>query len=137
MLLTEASHKEARKKADKDVKQWIGENIKEGATVLKLDNFKTGKVEITRASEKSVLAHFNTFEENYYTMQLLELLPNAKFLENAAIVEKANAKRKRGVVAYNYYEVIIEGKKYRLNMELHSKGIEIPYAINKIKGEQS
>lgn len=124
---------EVNKYYDGMVKSWMDKNIDEGETVHELKNIKSGKISITRAAIREIMNHANGSNKLVAT-KLPELLPELKlFKENVPLKKGSNAKEKRGVTHYNYYEFDISGKKYLLNMEVFKNGMEKPYSVRSKK----
>ena len=114
--------------------EWIGKNIDDGVQVIELENFKTGKVQISRAGMRNIVDH-NDKSEKLVITKLLELLPELKLEKsNVKLSDKPNTEKKikRGVKHYNYYKVDINKQKYRVNTEVFD-GYEKPYAVKCIK----
>jgi len=133
--------KEETKKAYK----WIENNIVENGYSLpavKSNKTDTFHLKVTRGALKDVVDHFKTANDKLLIIDVVKQLPlrknpipgelgKYKKGDPEKIKKNLDKKKKRGVVSYNYYDIIINKKQYLLNCEVFKGGYEKPYAVTK------
>ena len=113
---------------------WVDKNITEGITEIPLENFKTGKVVVTRSSLKRDVIDHLTGSDKLLARDIMEQLPEAEFFEFRELIkEKPNYKEKitRRVTGYNYYTLKIGGEDFVINVEIIGDKFEKLYAVRR------
>lgn len=132
-------NKAARKSKDKEIKEWAKENVNEKGSVVKANNFKTGKAFVRRKNVRNIAGHFTDLSMKEMAKDVFEIVKGAKYADSAKLDqsrkgktdENIKDKKDRGVEKYNYYRFQWNGEEYRLNVEVID-GKEYPFSVNKI-----
>lgn len=123
--------KQVNRNIDRIWVDWIQRHVPEGEHRKALKNIQTGSLSISRKSVKNVLQHIAEADNKYLVNRLLSNTDKMTFLHSKPLdVSKANYKAKaaRGVLRYNYYSVVLEGRKFQINTEEYN-GFEKLYAF--------
>lgn len=137
--LEREERRRALREADKKVKEWA----KEHAGIHASAHYETGRIKINstiagrfadhaRSEEnKWLIREIKDRPEKLHFLRRAELGAN-KDMSNPAHVKNVSKKDDRGVIAYNYYNYVIDGKIYRVGFEVISKGGRVweePYFV--------
>lgn len=131
--------KEKRKVKNTEIKGWIQKNIPQNGKTIKTPNFKTKEATILRKNIKSIASHFTNPDLKDIATNIFSWIKECNYTSSASLndssIEKSikniEAKQRRGVTGYNYYEFKWKKEMYRLNVELIN-GKEHPYSVNLI-----
>jgi SPP1 gp7 family putative phage head morphogenesis protein len=130
-LLNTEVKRDLSKYYDKVMRAWLEENVDKHAQTVKLDNFKSGKVTVSRSAMRELLNHASQ-SRKLIVKEVQNLLPQMKFEKNVPLAgndEKLLKKAAKGVVSMNYYSFKVNDIEYLLNMEVYTSGEERMYAI--------
>jgi SPP1 gp7 family putative phage head morphogenesis protein len=137
-LYNKAYSKDIRVKKDKEIREWTQKHIPAGGLEMKLDNFKTGNILLTRRNVKNISDHFTDPSLKDMAKDIISIVKTSEYMQYSKLDKrtrknKANIDKKiaRGVSGYNYYWFMWKGEKYRLNVEIIGNK-EHPYMVNKI-----
>lgn len=126
----------ARKAKDKELNEWVKNNVPEGGKITSAPTLKTGKLKTSRSSYYSIIDHLSDPQLKELAKdipQIIKTLSKDAYMGNEILNEtKPNyiKKKARKVVEYYYYQFEKNGIKLRLNMEVINYEFEQPYAIN-------
>lgn len=127
--------KALRKAKDLEIKEWAKINIPEIGKIIKLENFQTGEIHISRAAIKSICGHFSSSDLKEVSKHIVTKLKNCKYIDSAPLNPESHnyeKKLRQGVTKFHYYEFEWNKQKFRLNTEEIDGKIEKPYAANLI-----
>ncbi len=128
-VLDKPTHRAVNKYYSDKAIGWIKNNVK-GYDSIDLDNFKTGKVLISKSSLREIVNHAIGRDKMIATA-IPESLADLKLLEDNIPLKKDDAKKKdRGVMYFNHYLYKGETNDYVVQMEVYDHG-EKPYSIYK------
>jgi len=118
-----------------EIKEWAKTNIPDIGKVVKLDNFKTGEIHISRAAIKSICGHLTNPDLKEVSKYIITNLKTCKHIDSAPLdTERHNYEKKlrQGVTKFHYYEFEWNKQSFRLNTEEINGKVEKPYAVNLI-----
>ena len=110
-------------------------NVPESGKIVKVKNFQTGEVHISRGAIKSICGHLTNPDLKEVSKHIINNLKNCKHIASAPLnPESHNYEKKlsQGVTQFHYYEFEWNKQTFRLNTEEINGKIEKPYAANLI-----
>lgn len=131
--------KERRKAKDKELKEWIQDNIKEAGNEMFREKFITQFIILKRSKLNNIVGHFTENRLKELVKDIHTIIDKAQYITRAPINPESHnydKKVRQGVEGFTYYKLFHKGENIRLNCEIIN-GKEYPYSINIIIKEKS
>ncbi|MDO4764280.1 MAG: hypothetical protein Q4A00_07880 [Flavobacteriaceae bacterium] len=125
-------NKTLRRAKDKELKEWVRQNIPEKNLVVKGNQFKNNEIIINRAGAKSVYSHFTEPHLKDMVKDIESIVKRSQFKSEAPLNKESHnyeKKTRAGFENFRYYISQYKGYNVRVNTVV-IKGREFIYSVN-------